>query len=90
MLKVNLLGTGLKGFTNIDISWKANKRVDLEKKPGVAETLDWARALMGIGVRSIDENPEALRNTLLCLLKTRSDREAMVPEVVDRLVAKAV
>ena len=66
------------------------RRTDLEKKPGVAETLDWARALMGIGVRSIDENPEALRNTLLCLLKTRSDREAIVPEVVDRLVAKAV
>ncbi len=66
------------------------RRTDLEKKPGIAETLDWARALMGIGVRSIDENPEALRNTLLCLLKTRSDREAMVPEVVDRLVAKAV
>ena len=66
------------------------RRIDLEKKPGVAETLDWARALMGIGVRSIDEDTEALRHTLLCLLKTRSDREAMVPEVVDRLVAKAV
>ncbi len=66
------------------------RRIDLEKKPGVAETLDWARALMGIGVRSIDEDRQALRHTLLCLLKTRSDREAMVPEVVDRLVAKAV
>ena len=66
------------------------RRMDLEKKPGVAETLDWARALMGIGVRSIDEDREALRHTLLCLLKTRSDREAMVPEVVARLVAKAV
>ncbi len=66
------------------------RRADLEKKPGVAETLDWARALMGIGIRSIDENPEALRHTLLCLLKTRSDRDAMVPEVVDRLVAKAL
>ncbi len=63
------------------------RRVDLEKKPGVAETLDWARALMGIGVRSIDEDQEGLRHTLLCLLKTRSDREAMVPEVVGRLVA---
>ena len=66
------------------------RRMDLEKKPGVAETLDWARALMGIGVRSVDEDREALRHTLLCLLKTRSDREVMVPEVVDRLVAKAV
>ncbi len=66
------------------------RRIDLEKKPGVAETLDWARALMGIGVRSIDEDQEGLRHTLLCLLKTRSDREAMVPEVVGRLVAKAV
>ncbi len=66
------------------------RRIDLEKKPGVAETLDWARALMGIGVQSIDEDREGLRHTLLCLLKTRSDREAMVPEVVDRLVAKTV
>lgn len=66
------------------------RRMDLEKKPGVAETLDWARALMGIGVRSIDEDRQALRHTLLCLLKTRSDHEVMVPEVVDRLVAKAV
>jgi MoxR-like ATPase len=66
------------------------RREDLEKKPGVAETLDWARALIGIGVHGIDEDPEALRHTLLCLLKTRADREALVPQVVDRLVAKAV
>lgn len=69
---------------------QALRRTDLEKKPGVAETLDWARALVGLGVRRIDEDPEILRHTFLCLLKTRSDREAMVPEVIDRLVAKAV
>jgi MoxR-like ATPase len=69
---------------------QALRRTDLEKKPGVAETLDWARALMGAGIKRIDEDPEVLRHTLLCLLKTRADRETMAPEVVERLVAKAL
>ncbi len=66
------------------------RREDLEKKPGIAETLDWARALLGIGVRRLDEDPETIRQTLLCLLKTRADQEVMAPEVVGRLLAKAV
>lgn len=69
---------------------QALRREDLEKKPGVAETLDWARALLGVGVRRLDDDSEAVRQSLLCLLKTRADRDAMAPEVVARLVAKAV
>lgn len=33
MLKVNLCGTGLNGFVNVDLSHKADLRVNLEKKP---------------------------------------------------------
>ncbi len=66
------------------------RREDLEKKPGVAETLDWARALAGIGLSGLDADPESVRQTLLCLLKTRSDRARMAPELVERLVAKAI
>ena len=69
---------------------QALRREDLEKKPGVAETLDWARALLGVGVHRLDDDPEAVRQSLLCLLKTRADRDAMAPVVVERLVAKAV
>ncbi len=68
---------------------QALRREDLEKKPGVAETLDWARALLGLGVGALDDDLDAVRNTLLCLLKTRVDRESVTPEIVDKLMAKA-
>ena len=69
---------------------QALRREDLEKKPGIAETLDWARALVGIGAARIDEGLEETRETMMCLLKTRADREQIAPEVFERLVAKAV
>jgi len=69
---------------------QALRREDLDKKPGIAETLDWARALTGLGARRIDEDLEEMRQTLMCLLKTRNDRGRITPEVVDRLAAKAL
>jgi len=69
---------------------QALRREDLEKVPGVAETLDWARALLGIGIGSVDEDPQALRQSLLCLLKSRQDQEALAPQVFERLVARSV
>jgi MoxR-like ATPase len=69
---------------------QALRREDLEKKPGIAESLDWARALVGLGAARIDEDLDEMRETLMCLLKTRADREQIAPEVFERLVAKAV
>jgi MoxR-like ATPase len=50
------------------------RREDLGKTPGVAETLDWVRALHRLGRGALPEDPEGLRATLGCLLKTREDR----------------
>ncbi len=69
---------------------QAARREDLRKKPGIAETLDWARALLGMGVADLRDDSEAVTESLLCLLKTREDQLAMPLEVVERLVAKAV
>jgi MoxR-like ATPase len=69
---------------------QAARREDLRKKPGIAETLDWARALLGMGVADLRDDPQAVAESLLCLLKTREDQLAMPLEVVERLVAKAV
>ncbi len=67
---------------------QALRREDLEKKPGVAEMLDWAAALSGLGVNDLTEDRFALQATLVCLLKTAADRAATPPEVMDRLVGK--
>ncbi len=67
----------------------ALRREDLEKVPGVSETLDWAAALMSLGISSLDVPPEELRSTLACLLKTESDLKSATSEVVARLAGKA-
>ena len=44
---------------------------DLLKPPGIAETLDWAEALMHLGVAELEAEP--IRQTLGVLLKNRED-----------------
>jgi len=63
---------------------------ELQKRPGTAETLDWAAALMRLGVRSLDATPDFIADTLACLLKTREDLAAMPPTVTARLLAQSV
>jgi MoxR-like ATPase len=67
---------------------QAVRREDLRKTPGVAETLDFAAALLGLGVRELAADPEAVLDSLLCLLKTHEDQQALAREVVQRLLGK--
>jgi MoxR-like ATPase len=53
---------------------------ELYKAPGVAESLDWMRALMALGVEQL--TPEWTELTLGTLLKTREDLERERPAVV--------
>ena len=65
------------------------RREDLEKKPGIAETLDWVAALVDLNVADLDGDLEALRSSLVCLLKTEADAKAVTPEVLARLADQA-
>ncbi len=69
---------------------QALRQEDIDKKPGIAETLDWARALAGQGIDDLAGNQEMVEDTLLCLLKTKEDRDAVPGEVVGRILSKAV
>ncbi len=62
---------------------------DLRKNPGIAETLDWAAALVSLDINNLQDDPERILDTLVCLLKTREDRLAISSEVSGRLVARA-
>lgn len=68
---------------------QALRKEDLEKKPGVAEMLDWAAAIAGLGINDLADDPVELQATLVCLLKTQADRAAVPIEVQQRLVGKA-
>ncbi|WP_421710301.1 AAA family ATPase [Algihabitans sp.] len=65
------------------------RREDLEKKPGIAETLDWVAALVDLNVSDLARDPEALRASLVCLLKTEADAKAVTAEVLARLADRA-
>jgi MoxR-like ATPase len=64
------------------------RKEELRKVPGVAETLDWAAALVGLDVRDLKEQPEIVHETLVCLLKTHEDRARLTREVSARLLGK--
>ena len=68
---------------------EALREEDLEKRPGIAETLDWAAALIGLGIGALDADAERLHATLICLLKTETDLKAVTPEVLGRLLGRA-
>jgi MoxR-like ATPase len=64
------------------------RKEELRKRPGVAETLDWAAALVGFDVKNLHDDPETVHETLRCLLKTQEDRARLTPEVSARLLGK--
>jgi len=66
------------------------RKADLRKHPGIAETLDWAAALLRLDVKSLDQDPELVMDSLVCLLKTREDSEGLTEAEVQRLIARAV
>ncbi|AMO22518.1 MoxR family ATPase [Ramlibacter solisilvae] len=64
------------------------RRMELQKKPGIAETLDWTAALLRLGLSVIDKDgAERIMETLSALIKTRDDRAAFPREIVARLAA---
>ena len=64
------------------------RRMELQKKPGIAETLDWTAALLRLGISSVDVGgTDRIMDTLSALIKTRDDRAAFPREAVARLAA---
>jgi len=63
------------------------RAMDLFKAPGIAETLDWAEALIALDKVALD--PQTVADTLGVLLKYQDDVGALSPEVTARLVSEA-
>jgi MoxR-like ATPase len=67
---------------------QAVRRMELQKKPGIAETLDWAAALLRLDIAVIDvDGSDRIMETLSALIKTRDDRAALPRAAVARLAA---
>ena len=65
------------------------RQMELRKKPGIGETLDWAAALMQLDVENLNNDPERIMGSLVCVLKTRDDRNQITQDVLNQLVMNA-
>jgi MoxR-like ATPase len=63
------------------------RALDLVKPPGIAETLEWARALMALDTTALD--PQRVRETAGVLLKVEDDLARLRGDEAARLLADA-
>jgi len=61
------------------------RELDLKKPPSIAESIDWARALLLLGADDI--TPEVFRETLSIIVKHRTDLDTVAERVGVKLAA---
>ena len=61
------------------------RQEDFYKRPGIAETLDWANALLSLGIDELDQ--EIIETTLSCILKYRQDQEKLSGDNLQKALA---
>src|ERR1700730_4826802 len=88
IIMARISGAGASLSLQIARMVESIRKEELRKVPGVAETLDWAAALVGIDVRDLHDAPEAVHETMMRLLKTHEDKTRVTSEVTERLLGK--
>jgi MoxR-like ATPase len=71
--------------TAITKTMQTLREIDFYKRPGIAETLDWSRALLGLSVDAL--TPALLLETAGVILKHRDDVARLRDTDLDRLLA---
>ncbi|MGB0440336.1 MAG: MoxR family ATPase, partial [Paracoccaceae bacterium] len=66
---------------------QALRSEDLFKKPGVAETIDWAKCLLALDV--VDVSPEVISDTLGAILKYQDDIQKLQGSAAKRILDEA-
>ena len=61
------------------------RELDLKKPPSIAESIDWARALLLLGAEDIDQ--QMFRDTMSIIVKHRTDLDTVAERVGVRLAA---
>ncbi|MGM1062301.1 AAA family ATPase [Saccharothrix sp. Mg75] len=89
ILRRALPGATERLATRVATAVRALRDLDLLKPPGVAESLDWARALLALGRTDLDTDTAAA--TLGAVLKYREDtRRVLAAGVLDLVTGDAV
>lgn len=87
IIRTRLPGTEEALAAQICRFMEALRETDLDKRPGVAETLDWGKALSELNGTRL--TPEVVRSTLGCVVKSKRDIERVqgsLTELLERAV----
>jgi hypothetical protein len=87
ILELKVPGVGRDLARQLAAASASLRTMGLYKVPGVAETIDWARALGALGVDHLDE--DVADRTLGTVLKYREDAERIREGGVGRIVDAA-
>lgn len=88
ILSAKVPGASERLATQICTFTQGLREIDLFKSPGMAETLDWANALLALGSNELTD--EVVQDTLGVVLKYQEDVDKVRGDVSARLVARAV
>ena len=61
------------------------RREDFYKRPGIAETIDWANALLSLGIGELDR--DTVESTLSCILKYKQDQDKLLGDNLQKALA---
>jgi MoxR-like ATPase len=87
ILQHRLPGAGAELSRQVVAFVQQLRAIELYKRPGIAETLDWARALLELDATVLD--PELIRHTLGVLLKYQDDIARIQGSEAQRLLTEA-
>lgn len=83
ILVARVPGIDIRLATQIGEVMQAIRETDMVKKPGVAETVDWAESLLMLGVA--DLTPEITESTLSCIVKYKADLDLLSSDKITSL-----
>ena len=85
IVQIKLPGIGVELAAQLVAFIQSLRERNLSKPPGVAETLDWAMALLALEKEKIDAS--TVNSTLGCMLKSTEDIAAIKAEGVENLLS---
>ncbi|HAY85525.1 MAG TPA: ATPase [Chloroflexi bacterium] len=87
IVQIKVPGIGEKLTRQLVTTVQELRQAELYKPPGIAETLDWANALLAMDAQVLDE--EMLNDTLGVLLKHQDDIQKIQGEMVQTIVRQS-
>ena len=79
IIRLKVPAAGERLAAQIAAFMQSLRRMELSRLPGVAETLDWATALVALAAPELDES--VVRETLGCFIKDRGDADRLLREL---------